>query len=93
VIDPVAALVPYNKLASISKQLRARNEDAEDAAVHLVDFVDQSTGLLWNEMRTKLSNQFQEVLTSIGWPKTDIPPSSMNDFETGFSKLLILRRS
>ncbi|RPA89814.1 hypothetical protein L873DRAFT_1822137 [Choiromyces venosus 120613-1] len=89
--DPKLALVPYNKLQRLSKDLKSRHEEMEDAAVHLVDHVEKTTGLLWDEMKSRLAGQFEEVLSKIGWPTVDADVSKVPEFGKVFEKLLVLQ--
>ncbi|KAF3919654.1 hypothetical protein ABW20_dc0105125 [Dactylellina cionopaga] len=91
--DPRAALIPYHQLQQISDQLRQKHEVAEGAAVHLVEYVDQATTQLWDDMKERLSKQFQTTLDTIGWPTQDLSPDKMQQFETEFRKILALRKT
>ncbi|EWC45231.1 hypothetical protein DRE_05958 [Drechslerella stenobrocha 248] len=91
--DPRAALVPYYQLQQISAQLCQKHEVAEGAAVHLVEYVGQATTQLWDDMKDRLSKQFQTTLDSIGWPTQDLSPEKMQQLETEFVKILALRKT
>ncbi|KAK6505391.1 hypothetical protein TWF481_007296 [Arthrobotrys musiformis] len=91
--DPKAALVPYYQLQQISAQLRRKHEIAEGAAVHLVEYVEQATTELWDDMKERLSKQFQTTLDAIGWPTQDLSPEKMQQFDTEFVKILALRKT
>jgi hypothetical protein len=90
-IDPKAALVPYSKLQHLSKDLKTRHEALEDAAVHLVDYVEKNTNALWDEMKSKLADQFEEVLARIAWPTPTANINEAPEFASVFEKLLILQ--
>jgi len=89
--NPKAALVPYKKLQHLSKDLKARNEETEEAAVHLVDHVERTSSELWDSMKEKLSGEFQAILTRMGWPLTTLDVMQDPAFEVGFCKLLDLQ--
>lgn len=90
VADPREALKPYTKLQLLSHDLHARNRAiAEEPAVHLVDYVERSTGALWVEMKSKLSAQLEEALDKMKWPKPDAVPDAA--FQAAFDKLLVLQ--
>ncbi|KAK6332816.1 hypothetical protein TWF696_002838 [Orbilia brochopaga] len=91
--DPRAALVPYHTLQQIAGQLRQKHAVAEGAAVHLVEYVEQATAQLWDDMKERLGRQFQETLDAIGWPTQDLPPDKMRRFEGEFTKILALRKT
>ncbi|KAK6541193.1 hypothetical protein TWF694_008562 [Orbilia ellipsospora] len=91
--DPRAALIPYYQLQHISAQLRKKHEVAEGAAVHLVEYVEQATTQLWDDMKERLSKQFQTTLDAIGWPTQDLSSDKMQQFDTEFTKILALRKT
>lgn len=90
-IDPKAALLPYNKLQHLSKGLKSRHGSFEDAAVHLVDYVEKETDTLWAEMKGKLAGQLEEVLARISWPNPTADLKELPEFAKVFEKLLILQ--
>ncbi|CUS14102.1 unnamed protein product [Tuber aestivum] len=89
--DPKLALAPYNKLQRVSKELKSRHREMEDVAVHLVGYVEKTTGLLWDEMKNCLSGQFGEVLSKINWPTVSADVSNAPGFGKAFEKLLVLQ--
>ncbi|KAI5801476.1 TIP-1 family-domain-containing protein [Peziza echinospora] len=89
--NPKAALVPYNKLQHLSKDLRKRHEETEEAAVHLVDYVERTSRELWDSMKEKLSGEMQAILKKMGWPSTTLDVKKYPEFETAFVKLLDLQ--
>ncbi|KAF3938505.1 hypothetical protein ABW19_dt0206149 [Dactylella cylindrospora] len=91
--DPRAALIPYHQLQEISAQLRQKHEAAEGAAVHLVEYVEQAATQLWDDMKDRLTKQFQTTLDAIGWPTQELPEDKMQQFETEFTKVLALRKT
>ena len=89
--NPKAALLPYKKLQHLSKDLKTRNQETEEAAVHLVDHVERTSSELWDSMKEKLSGEFQGILTRMGWPLTTLDVTQDPAFEAGFCKLLDLQ--
>ncbi|KAJ6262705.1 hypothetical protein Dda_1261 [Drechslerella dactyloides] len=91
--DPKAALVPYHTLQQIAGQLRVRHGVAEGAAVHLVEYVEQATARLWDDMKERLGRQFQETLDAVRWPTQELDVDKMRKFEGAFTKILALRKT
>jgi len=91
--DPEAALRPYTRLQQLARALHARNEAAEGAAVHLVDYVEAVTKQLWQRMREKLAGGLEEALAKIEWPaeKVVLTEAVAGEFRTAFEKLLVLQ--
>ncbi|KAG0635592.1 TIP-1 family-domain-containing protein [Tuber brumale] len=89
--DPKLALMPYNELQRLSKELKSRHEEMEGAAVHLVDHIEKTTGLLWDEMKSCLARQFGEALSKIGWPTVTTDVNNVPGFGEAFEKLLVLQ--
>lgn len=90
-ISAEEAAVPYNRLQSIAKALRERNEKAEGTIIHLVDFVKEVETTAWKEMHQILSGKFKAVLDKLRWPKSDLVLGDLkNDFETTFAGLLVV---
>ena len=89
--NPKGALVPYKKLQHLSKDLKKRHDETEEAAVHLVDYVERTSNELWDSMKEKLSGEFQAILTKMGWPSTTLDLTKDPAFEVGFVKLLDLQ--
>jgi hypothetical protein len=99
---PEEALRPYTTLQELARGLKKRNEVAEGAAVHLVDYVEKTTADLWAGMHGRLAGHLEQVLKKMGWPekvqtdqgiavefKTD--QGIAVEFKTGFDKLLVLQ--
>lgn len=73
------------------KDLKKRHDETEEAAVHLVDYVERVSTKLWDSMNEKLSEEFQAVLTTMGWPSTTLDLTKDPAFEVCFVKLLDLQ--
>jgi len=71
--------------------LKKRHEETEEAAVHLVDYVERTSSGLWDSMKERLSGEFQATLTKIGWPSATLDVTQSPAFEAGFCKLLDLQ--
>lgn len=86
--SPKAALEPYIKL----KQLAARLKELQgEEMLHLVDYAENVTEALWDEMKKIMSEDFEAVLKKRGWPKLD-PQSQMDDeWVASFEKLIDLQ--
>jgi hypothetical protein len=91
--DPEGALKPYTKLQELVNELKKRNSAAEDAAVHLVAYVEGTTDGLWKDMKQKLVARMEDVLKEVKWP-TESPvfaDQQEREFRDAFNKLLILQ--
>lgn len=73
--SPKAALEPYSKLKQLASTLK---ELQGDEMLHLVDYVENATESLWDEMKKTMSAEFEAVLKKRDWPKLD-PQSQMDD--------------
>ena len=89
--NPKAALVSYTRLQNLVKDLKKRHDETEEAAVHLVDYLERMSTGLWDSMNRKLSEEFQVVLTRMGWPSTTLDLTKDPAFEVCFVKLLDLQ--
>lgn len=83
--------MPYTRLQNLVKDLKKRHDETEEAAVHLVDYVERVSTKLWDSMNEKLSEEFQAVLTTMGWPSTTLDLTKDPTFEVCFVKLLDLQ--
>lgn len=92
-VSPQAALNPYLRLQNLVAALKEAQPAAEDAAPHLVDYVDLSAQTLWKQMKEAFARDFQETLTKIQWPGKDIVLSGRLESEwmEGVEKLLDLQ--
>jgi predicted nucleic acid-binding Zn-ribbon protein len=91
--NPEEALKPYTKLQELAAGLKRRNEAAESAAVHLVDYVEKATGELWKEMSGMLADRLEKALAKIGWPGENLvlPHGAEESIRAAFEKLLVLQ--
>lgn len=92
-VSPQAALNPYLRLQNLVAALKEAQPAAEDAAPHLVDFVDLSGQTLWKQMKEAFARDFQETLTKIKWPGKEVALSGRLEIEwtEGVEKLLELQ--
>ncbi|TGZ85375.1 hypothetical protein EX30DRAFT_314397, partial [Ascodesmis nigricans] len=90
--DPEAALVPYTKLQTLSQGLKVRNDAAEGAAVHILEFVEKTAKGLWSDMKKGLSTDLEELLKKYQWPKEGLDFGAQEmEFKKAFEKLLVLQ--
>lgn len=84
---------PYLKLQNLVAALKEAQPAAEDAAPHLVDYVDFSAQTLWKQMKEAFAREFQETLTKMKWPGKDVFLSGRLEIEwtEGVVKLLELQ--
>lgn len=92
-VSPQAALNPYLRLQNLVAALKEAQPAAEDAAPHLIDYVDLSTQTLWKQMKEAFARDFQETLTKMKWPGKDVILSGRLEIEwtEGVEKLLELQ--
>lgn len=92
-VSPQAALNPYLRLQNLVTALKEAQPAAEDAAPHLVDYVDLSAQTLWKQMKEAFARGFQETLTKMKWPGKDVVLSGRIEIEwtEGVEKLLELQ--
>lgn len=92
-VSPQAALKPYLRLQNLVAALKEAQPAAEDAAPHLVDYVDLSAQTLWKQMKEAFARDFQETLTKMKWPGKDVVLSGRLEVEwtEGVEKLLELQ--
>lgn len=92
-VSPQAALNPYLRLQNLVAALKEAQPAAEDAAPHLIDYVDLSTQTLWKQMKEAFARDFQETLTKMKWPGKDVVLSGRLEIEwtEGVEKLLELQ--
>jgi hypothetical protein len=53
--NPHEAVATYTQLRNISSELISRNEKAWGSMIHLIEYVEESTKQLWEEMEQTLS--------------------------------------
>lgn len=89
--SPKAALEPYTALKQVALRLRTLQGAADEAAAHLVAYVEAVTAKLWDDMKQTMWNELEAVLTKRGWP--DVDPDSEIDAEwlQCFEKLIDLQ--
>ncbi|KAK9239955.1 TIP-1 family-domain-containing protein [Lipomyces kononenkoae] len=86
--DPGLAIQEYNGFVLLVDHVYEQNRQAEDSAVHLVDFLRQAKDFLWLEMREQLASEFRASLDKVGWPRRVSLEGTFDDFITTFNKLL-----
>ena len=59
------------KLQELTFALKQAQPAAEDAAPHLVDYVELSTKSLWKQMKDAFIAKFEVTLEKIHWPSRD----------------------
>ncbi|KAI0127835.1 TIP-1 family-domain-containing protein [Xylariales sp. AK1849] len=67
--SPKAALEPYTRLKQLSVRLRELQGPADEAAGHLVSYVEHITESLWEEMKKTMSEELEAVLKKRNWPQ------------------------
>lgn len=68
---PKDALLPYTRLKELAISLRAHQGPADDAASHLVDYVDATSKQLWDQMKKIMVDEFTSVSKESKWPDCD----------------------
>ncbi|KAK9448516.1 TIP-1 family-domain-containing protein [Limtongia smithiae] len=86
--DPAAAQAQYRKLVELAELTSQASHTAEESAVHLVEFLQQSRECLWRDLRELLAAAFRATLDCMSWPKMIAPNIDCTDFTTEFKKLL-----
>jgi hypothetical protein len=66
--QPKEALKPYARLKELSISLKNLQGPADDAAGHLVTYVDKRATSLWDEMKQIMLNDFDDILKKMNWP-------------------------
>jgi RAD50-interacting protein 1 len=91
--SPQEALKPYIRLQDLAFALKQAQPAAEDAAPHLVDYVENSAASLWKQMKGAFSVEFEKTLKKTQWPKKDITftPNLEKEWTTGVERLLELQ--
>ncbi|KAL9948736.1 hypothetical protein D7B24_008049 [Verticillium nonalfalfae] len=90
--SPKAALEPYAQLKQLSVRLAELSGIADDAAVHLVNYVETVTETLWDEMKKTMSAELDAILTQRSWPMGVDPSAEMDDeWLQCFEKLIDLQ--
>ncbi|KAK9313003.1 TIP-1 family-domain-containing protein [Lipomyces starkeyi] len=86
--DPDLALQMHNDLVKLVDHVYEQSREAEDSAVHLVDFLCKSKDFLWLELREGLATEFRASLDGIGWPRRVSLEVNFEEFNRTFNKLL-----
>jgi len=87
--EPKEALKPYTQLKELAISLRALQDPAEGAAIHLVTYVENTSTRLWLEMKKIMSDEFESVLLRSKWPEVASEPT--REWTDCFEKLLDLQ--
>ncbi|KAI1807473.1 TIP-1 family-domain-containing protein [Daldinia bambusicola] len=66
--SPKTALQPYSRLKELSVRLKELQGAADQAATHLVSYVEGITKNLWDEMKNTMSEELENVLKKRNWP-------------------------
>jgi RAD50-interacting protein 1 len=89
--SPKAALEPYSRVKQLSNHLKELQGPADDAAVHLVNYVERVTESLWDEMKKTMCLEMETILGKRRWPQVD-PQSEMDDeWLLSFDKMMDLQ--
>ena len=86
---PKEALKPYAKLKELSLSLRQLQAPAEEAAGHLVLYVEKRAVALWEEMNMIMLDDFERILKASNWPSKSNNITS--EWKSSFEKLLELQ--
>ncbi|KAI0895273.1 TIP-1 family-domain-containing protein [Annulohypoxylon nitens] len=90
--DPKAALQSYTRLKKLSVRLRELQKAADEAATHLVNYVEKITEDLWQEMKNTMSNELEGVLKKRDWPQgVDTDAEMDGEWLQCFEKLVDLQ--
>ena len=87
--EPKEALKPYTRLKELAITLRQLQEPAEGAAVHLVQYVENTSTSLWLQMKKIMSDEFEGVLKKSKWPEEARDPT--REWIDCFDRLLDLQ--
>ncbi|KAI9052442.1 hypothetical protein LZ554_003788 [Drepanopeziza brunnea f. sp. 'monogermtubi'] len=74
--NPKKALRPYMLLQGMATRLSELQLSAEGAAVHLVQYVQQTVEVLWAEMKAIMVGEFEAVLKNSRWPDPTSEPTA-----------------
>ncbi|KAI1088504.1 TIP-1 family-domain-containing protein [Rostrohypoxylon terebratum] len=90
--SPKAALQSYSRLKKLSVRLRELQKAADEAATHLVNYVEKTTEDLWQEMKDTMSKELESVLKERGWPQgVDTDAEMDGEWLQCFEKLVDLQ--
>ncbi|KAI1207874.1 TIP-1 family-domain-containing protein [Annulohypoxylon truncatum] len=77
--SPKAALQSYSRLKELSVRLRELQRAADEAATHLVNYVEKITEDLWQEMKDIMSKELENILKKRNWPQGVDTNAEMDD--------------
>ncbi len=86
---PKEALKPYAQLKDLALRLRQLQAPAEEAAGHLVNYVERRAEALWEEMERIMLDDFDSILKKSDWPTSS--QGVGQEWTESFSKLLELQ--
>ncbi|KAI2465961.1 TIP-1 family-domain-containing protein [Annulohypoxylon bovei var. microspora] len=90
--NPKAALQSYSRLKKLSMRLRELQRAADEAATHLVNYVEKITEDLWEEMKNTMSKELENVLKKRDWPQgVDTNAEIDDEWLQCFEKLIDLQ--
>ncbi|KAK9454922.1 TIP-1 family-domain-containing protein [Dipodascopsis uninucleata] len=87
------ALEEYNDLVGLIENVRGHCEEQENSCIHLVEYIEKESLLIWNNMREKLSIELRKTFDGIEWPIHVELNSDFSDFRKYFEKLLLFQFS
>ena len=92
--SPESALQTYDTLRTLQLSLKDLQTDADGAAPHLLDHIEQVTLRLRATIRDALAKDLDAILKKILWPKPAmaLPESLQHDWEIAISRLLSLQK-
>ncbi|KKA26986.1 hypothetical protein TD95_000520 [Thielaviopsis punctulata] len=76
--DPKGALAPYGELKALAEKVRLLHGTADEAAIHLLGYIETMATELWAEMKATIASQLEAILTARKWPMVD-PESEIDD--------------
>ncbi|XXH01360.1 hypothetical protein Hte_007718 [Hypoxylon texense] len=90
--SPKAALQSYTRLKKLTMRLRELQAAADEAATHLVSYVERITEDLWDEMKNTMSKELENILKRRNWPQGVDPNAEMDaEWLQCFEKLIDLQ--
>ncbi|KAI4858970.1 TIP-1 family-domain-containing protein [Hypoxylon rubiginosum] len=90
--SPKAALQSYTRLKKLTMRLRELQAAADEAATHLISYVERITEDLWDEMKNTMSKELENILKKRNWPQGVDPNAEMDaEWLQCFEKLIDLQ--
>ena len=89
--SPKAALEPYTALKQLTLRLKVLQGAADEAAAHLVAYVESVTERLWDDMKKTMWDELEAVLRKRGWPNVDPESEVDGEWLQCFEKLIDLQ--